>query len=55
ARHGLAWYEIDVNWWGIRTLELLGLAKAVKLAPPQKSHAAAPAEVESPNLEPLLD
>jgi stearoyl-CoA desaturase (delta-9 desaturase) len=31
ARHGLAWYEIDVNWWGIRTLQLLGLAKSVKL------------------------
>jgi stearoyl-CoA desaturase (delta-9 desaturase) len=32
ARHGLAWYEIDLNWWGIRTLELLGLAKSIKLA-----------------------
>jgi stearoyl-CoA desaturase (delta-9 desaturase) len=31
ARHGLAWYEIDVNWWGIRTLQLLGLAKSVRL------------------------
>jgi fatty-acid desaturase len=31
ARHGLAWYEVDVNWWGIRGLELLGLAKDVKL------------------------
>ena len=31
ARHGLTWYEIDVNWWGIRTLQLLGLAKQVKL------------------------
>ena len=31
ARHGLAWYEIDVNWLGIRTLQLLGLAKGVKL------------------------
>ncbi|HST52138.1 MAG TPA: fatty acid desaturase [Pyrinomonadaceae bacterium] len=31
ARHGLAWYEIDFNWWGIRTLQLLGLAKSVKL------------------------
>jgi fatty-acid desaturase len=31
ARHGLAWYEIDVNWWGIRTLQLLGLAKDIKL------------------------
>ena len=31
ARHGLAWYEIDVNWWGIRTLQFLGLAKEIKL------------------------
>jgi len=32
AQHGLAWYEIDMNWWGIRTLQLLRLAKNVKLA-----------------------
>jgi stearoyl-CoA desaturase (delta-9 desaturase) len=32
ARHGLKWYEIDVNWWGIRALELLGVARSVKLA-----------------------
>ncbi|HMF57862.1 MAG TPA: fatty acid desaturase [Pyrinomonadaceae bacterium] len=31
ARHGLAWYEIDLNWWGIRALQFLGLAKAIKL------------------------
>jgi fatty-acid desaturase len=31
AKHGLAWYELDVNWWGIRTLKLLGLAKEIKL------------------------
>jgi sn-1 stearoyl-lipid 9-desaturase len=30
ARHGLAWYEIDVNWWGIHALQLLGLAKSIK-------------------------
>jgi sn-1 stearoyl-lipid 9-desaturase len=30
ARHGVAWYEIDINWWGIRTLQLLGLAKDIK-------------------------
>jgi fatty-acid desaturase len=33
ARHGLAWYEVDFNWWGIRTLKLFGLARAVKLVP----------------------
>nr|MDQ3817142.1 hypothetical protein [Acidobacteriota bacterium] len=30
ARHGLAWYEIDLNWCGIRLLQLLGLARAIK-------------------------
>jgi fatty-acid desaturase len=31
ARHGLTWYEVDVNWWGIRGLQLLGLAQEIKL------------------------
>jgi fatty-acid desaturase len=31
ARHGLKWYEIDVNWYGIRALQLLGLAREIKL------------------------
>ena len=30
ARHGLKWYEIDFNWWGICILQLLGLARAIK-------------------------
>jgi len=29
ARHGMAWYEIDVNYMGIQLLKLLGLAKNV--------------------------
>ena len=33
ARHGLQWWEIDATWMTIRTLQLLGLAKNVKLAP----------------------
>jgi stearoyl-CoA desaturase (delta-9 desaturase) len=32
ARHGLAWYEIDVNYYGIRLLQKLGLASQVKIA-----------------------
>lgn len=32
ARHGLAWYEIDVNWYGIKLMERLGLVRAIKLA-----------------------
>jgi stearoyl-CoA desaturase (delta-9 desaturase) len=30
ARHGLRWYEIDFNWWGIRAFQLLGLARRIK-------------------------
>lgn len=30
ARHGLRWYEVDVNWWGIRILQLLGVARMIK-------------------------
>ncbi|MGB9106183.1 MAG: acyl-CoA desaturase, partial [Terriglobales bacterium] len=41
ARHGLAWYEFDLNWYGIAVLRMMGLAWDVKLpklktdAPPQ--------------------
>ena len=30
ARHGLAWYELDITWYTIRLLEKLGIATAVK-------------------------
>jgi stearoyl-CoA desaturase (delta-9 desaturase) len=30
ARHGLAWYELDVNWYGIWVMRLVGLAWDVK-------------------------
>jgi stearoyl-CoA desaturase (delta-9 desaturase) len=29
SRHGLTWYEIDLNWYGIWTLKKLGLARHV--------------------------
>ena len=32
ARHGLAWYELDVNWIFISTLRMLGLVWGVKVA-----------------------
>jgi stearoyl-CoA desaturase (delta-9 desaturase) len=32
ARHGLRWYEIDPNYYGIWLLSKLGLAKKIKLA-----------------------
>ncbi len=30
ARHGMAWYEVDLNWYGIRILQALGLVWDVK-------------------------
>ncbi len=32
ARHGLTWYEIDPNFWGIWILEKIGLARKVQVA-----------------------
>ena len=32
ARHGLVWYEIDMNWWCIHVLQRLGIASGVRLA-----------------------
>jgi stearoyl-CoA desaturase (delta-9 desaturase) len=48
ARHGLAWYEVDLNWYAIRTLQLLGLAKEVRVvdlatAPRKLEEALGPA------------
>ena len=31
ARHGMKWYEIDPNWYGIAILRMLGLARNVKI------------------------
>lgn len=33
ARHGLAWYEFDMNWYGILALRALGLAREIKYPP----------------------
>jgi stearoyl-CoA desaturase (delta-9 desaturase) len=43
ARHGLAWYELDINWIGISILRALGLAWDVKVA---KIGAARPSEAD---------
>jgi len=31
ARHGLAWYEVDPNYWGIWLLSKLGLARKIQV------------------------
>ena len=36
ARHGLKWYEIDINWYGIRAMQLLGLAREIRLISKEK-------------------
>ena len=33
ARHGLAWWEIDITWMTIRVLKSLGLATNIKMVP----------------------
>jgi stearoyl-CoA desaturase (Delta-9 desaturase) len=32
SRHGLAWYEFDLTWLQIKALQILGIAKSVKVA-----------------------
>jgi stearoyl-CoA desaturase (delta-9 desaturase) len=49
ARHGLAWYEIDMNWWGIRTLQWLGLAKSIRQVRLKDPIPSASVPVEAPD------
>jgi stearoyl-CoA desaturase (delta-9 desaturase) len=35
ATHGMAWWEVDCNYWGIRLLALVGLAKNIKVMRPR--------------------
>jgi fatty-acid desaturase len=32
ARHGLAWYEVDMSWMAIRLLQIMGVVKFVRVA-----------------------
>jgi stearoyl-CoA desaturase (delta-9 desaturase) len=32
AKHGLEWYELDMNWLGIRFLQTIGVAQRVRVA-----------------------
>ncbi|HET9696738.1 MAG TPA: acyl-CoA desaturase, partial [Terriglobales bacterium] len=58
ARHGLAWYEFDMNWYGISALKMLGLAWDVKLPrfkaeEEAKKVVAMPAPAVEPVMEPV--
>ena len=48
ARHGITWYEVDVNWYGITALRMLGLAWDIKLPKfnSRKMPTLIPVEVE---------
>ncbi|HTA84805.1 MAG TPA: fatty acid desaturase [Silvibacterium sp.] len=39
ASHGMAWYEVDINYWGIRLLGFLGFAKRIKVLGPKAGPA----------------
>ena len=45
ARHGLRWYEIDFNWYGIKALQMFGLARSIRLISKQQIAMAAHAAV----------
>lgn len=40
SRHGLAWYEFDLNWYGIAALRMIGLSWDIKV--PKYSAASKP-------------
>jgi stearoyl-CoA desaturase (delta-9 desaturase) len=35
ATHGMAWWELDFNYWGIQLLALLGLARNIRVMRPE--------------------
>jgi len=48
ARHGLTWYEVDLNWYGIWALSKLGLARDIyryKLSEQRQPNEALPTPV----------
>lgn len=51
ARHGLAWYEVDLNWYGISVLRALGLARKIKVARLPEPAVARPAPATSATME----
>ncbi len=48
ARHGLAWYEFDMNWYGISALRMLGLAWDIKIQKLKHAAEETPAKSAAP-------
>jgi hypothetical protein len=56
AKHGLTWYEIDVNWYGIAALKTLGLAWDIKMPKlEQPSEPAKPSRLPVVTPGPLVE
>ena len=55
ARHGLAWYEVDINWYGIYALKTLGLAWDIKAPQFKEPRKAQPADPVIPVIPPAVD
>ena len=55
ARHGLAWYEVDLNWYGIWLLKKLGLARHVYRVRLEALPALPPLTHPAKSLEPATD
>ena len=45
AKHGLAWYEVDFNWWSISAMRAMGLIRDIKLIDKQEWTSADRREV----------
>ena len=54
AKLSSKWYEFDVGWLYIRTLEALGLAQVKRLAPRIKMEAAAKASCDQQTLQAII-
>ena len=51
ARHGLTWYEVDLNWYGIYALRLLRLASDIKLPKWRPAQEPIPVAAPAPQLQ----
>ena len=54
ARHGLAWYEVDLNWYGICALRAVGLAWDVKAPKLKDAVKIKPAKVPIEQFSPAV-
>jgi len=53
ARHGIAWYEFDINWYGILALKRLGLVWDIRLPRLAPIDPPAPVSLAPPPFKPI--